>query len=68
MTDEDRRMLLDLFDRGGQTEGYYRQHNGRDMIALKAKNRHSVRATSSFLTAWMRNMFTGENRSRFAAM
>jgi len=30
-------MLLDLFDRGGQTEGYYRQHNGRDMIALKEK-------------------------------
>ena len=37
VTDEDRRMLLDLFDRGGQTEGYYRQHNGRDMIALKEK-------------------------------
>ncbi|MDO4268668.1 MAG: DUF3656 domain-containing protein [Eubacteriales bacterium] len=32
-----RRMLLDLFDRGGLTEGYYRQHNGRDMIALKEK-------------------------------
>lgn len=33
----DRRMLLDLFDRGGFTEGYYRQHNGRDMVALKEK-------------------------------
>ncbi|MDO4325776.1 MAG: DUF3656 domain-containing protein [bacterium] len=33
----DRRELLDLFDRGGQTEGYYRQHNGRDMITLKEK-------------------------------
>jgi putative protease len=33
----DKQMLLDLFDRGGQTEGYYRQHNGRDMIALKEK-------------------------------
>lgn len=37
ISDEDRKMLLDLFDRGGQTEGYYRQHNGRDMIALKEK-------------------------------
>jgi len=34
---EDRKMLLDLFDRGGFTEGYYRQHNGKDMLALKEK-------------------------------
>lgn len=33
----DKRTLLDLFDRGGFTEGYYRQHNGRDMVALKEK-------------------------------
>ena len=25
---EDKKMLLDLFDRGGFTEGYFRQHNG----------------------------------------
>lgn len=34
---EDKRKLLDLFDRGGLTEGYYRQHNGKDMVALKEK-------------------------------
>lgn len=33
----DRKVLLDLFDRGGQTEGYYRSHNGRDMVVLKEK-------------------------------
>lgn len=33
----DRQMLLDLFDRGGFTDGYYKQHNGRDMVALKEK-------------------------------
>lgn len=33
----DRKKLLDLFDRGGQTEGYYRQHNGRDMVVMKEK-------------------------------
>lgn len=33
----DRRILLDLFDRGGFTDGYYKQHNGRDMVALKEK-------------------------------
>ena len=33
----DRRELLDLFDRGGQTDGYYLKHNGRDMITLKEK-------------------------------
>lgn len=34
---DDRRTLLDLFDRGGFTDGYYKQHNGRDMVALKEK-------------------------------
>lgn len=33
----DRKMLLDLFDRGGFTSGYYEEHNGRDMVALKEK-------------------------------
>lgn len=33
----DKRMLLDLFDRGGQSDGYYRVHNGRDMVVLKEK-------------------------------
>ena len=33
----DRRMLLDLFDRGGFTDGYYLHHNGREMVALKEK-------------------------------
>lgn len=34
---EDKRLLLDLFDRGGFTDGYLKQHNGKDMIALKEK-------------------------------
>lgn len=34
---EDKKELLELFDRGGFTEGYYRQHNGSDMIARKEK-------------------------------
>mgnify|MGYP000947395657 CR=1 FL=1 len=33
----DRAHLLDLFDRGGQTEGYYRRHNGREMIVVQEK-------------------------------
>lgn len=33
----DRKLLLDLFDRGGQTDGYYKEHNGRDMIAINEK-------------------------------
>lgn len=34
---EDKKTLLDLFDRGGQTDGYYEQHNGRNMVVLKEK-------------------------------
>ncbi len=33
----DRKLLLDLFDRGGFTDGYYVRHNGREMVALKEK-------------------------------
>lgn len=33
----DRKILLDLFDRGGLTDGYYQEHNGRDMVVLKEK-------------------------------
>lgn len=33
----DRKVLSDLFDRGGFTDGYYHHHNGRDMVALKEK-------------------------------
>ncbi len=35
--EEDRKALLDLFDRGGQTDGYYKKHNGRDMVVWKEK-------------------------------
>lgn len=33
----DRQELLELFNRGGFTDGYYRQHNGPQMIARKEK-------------------------------
>lgn len=33
----DQAILLDLFDRGGFTDGYYRRHNGRTMVALHEK-------------------------------
>lgn len=35
--EHDKRILLDLFDRGGFTDGYSHQHNGNDMVALKEK-------------------------------
>ena len=30
---KDKKMLSDLFDRGGFTDGYYFEHNGQDMMA-----------------------------------
>ncbi len=33
--DIDRKAILTLFDRGGQTDGYLNRHNGRGMIVLK---------------------------------
>lgn len=34
---KDRKMLADLYDRGGSTEGYYHEHNGRDMMAWEER-------------------------------
>lgn len=34
----DRKLLSDLFDRGGQTEGYYKEYNGKNMIAVFEKH------------------------------
>lgn len=34
---EDRRKLLELFDRGGLTDGYYRRHNGPEMVVFHEK-------------------------------
>ena len=35
---EDREMLMDLYNRGGFSEGYYKNHNGRGMTALGRPN------------------------------
>lgn len=32
---QDREMLMDIYNRGGFSSGYYLQHNGPDMISLK---------------------------------
>lgn len=41
---EDREMLLDLYNRGGFSEGYYRTHNGREMLALDRPGHSGVPA------------------------
>lgn len=35
--EQDRRQLLSLFDRGGQTDGYYERRSGWQMVVLKEK-------------------------------
>lgn len=40
--DEDVRRLMDLYNRGGFTEGYYNSHNGRNMMANKRPNHSGV--------------------------
>ena len=52
---KDRQMLLELFDRGGFTEGYYRSHNGADMV-VKKRNRHFAREMRRCSVIWMKLM------------
>jgi len=39
---DDRNILMDLYNRGGFTNGYYGQHNGRQMISLSKPNHFGV--------------------------
>lgn len=38
----DRRLLREVFDRGGSTDGYLSAHNGRDMLALYEKPKRRI--------------------------
>lgn len=42
--DRDREILMDLYNRGGSHTGYYKEHNGRDMLALERPNHAGVPA------------------------
>ena len=39
---KDKERLMDLYNRGGSHEGYYRTQNGRDMVSLKRPNHAGV--------------------------
>lgn len=41
---EDREKLMDLYNRGDSGTGYYKQHNGKDMLALDRPNHAGVAA------------------------
>ncbi len=38
----DRQALMDLYNRGGFSRGYYEMHNGRDMMSLKRPNHYGT--------------------------
>ena len=42
--EKDKEMLMDIYNRGGFSDGYYKQHNGRDMLSLKRPNHAGVAA------------------------
>ena len=40
--DADREKLMDLYNRGGFNSGYYKQHNGKNMMSVKRPNHAGV--------------------------
>lgn len=42
VAEEDEKELLELFNRGGFTSGYYKKHNGRDMMSLNRPNHQGI--------------------------
>lgn len=57
---EDKAQLLELFDRGGLTDGYYQQHNSRDMVALKEKP--SFRAANQKLFDYLDETYVNKKK------
>ncbi len=54
---EDRKMLLDLFDRGGFTDGYYAKSTMDGACGCAEGNRNSGRETRNSLNIWIRPMW-----------
>lgn len=46
VSSEDKEALMDLYNRGGFSSGYYTQHNGREMMSIKRPNHAGVAAVS----------------------
>lgn len=44
VSEEDRGILMDLYNRGGFSEGYYQRHNGREMMAMERPNHQGTQA------------------------
>lgn len=44
VTEEDRRELMALYNRGGFTTGYYQTHNGREMMSMERANHFGTEA------------------------
>ncbi len=42
--EEDRRILMDLYNRGGFSDGYYHRHNGAEMMAMDRPNHLGTQA------------------------
>ena len=46
VSEEDRRILMDLYNRGGFSEGYYKQHNGKKMMSMERPNHYGTEAAA----------------------
>ena len=57
---EDRKLLLDLYDRGGQTDGYFFRHNGPEMMAMKEKP--EFREGNEALLRYLDDTYVNEKR------
>lgn len=44
VSEDDKEKLMDIYNRGGFSKGYYKQHNGKDMLSLDRPNHAGVPA------------------------
>lgn len=55
----DQRLLKEIFDRGGSTDGYLKYHNGKEMVALKEKK---VRVPDEIILSEIKEKYIDQDR------
>lgn len=61
VSDDDTTALMDLYNRGGFTTGYYKQHNGKDMISVQKPNHFGTPAAKVIKTQKNKVIFKALN-------
>lgn len=63
---EDRKQLFDIYNRGGFTEGYYKKHNGKDMMFLEGREGEAPERNETLFETIRRTYIEKEQKEKIS--